>query len=54
MFGLLFMFFVLPIIIRVLFIIYLGALALLAALFTLKKNKEKEDGDVIDVRGRVD
>jgi len=54
LFGLLFLFFVLPLIIRVLFIVYLGALALLAALFTLKNNKEKEDGDVIDVKGRVD
>ena len=51
-FGLLFLFFVLPLFARVLFIVYLGVLAFLAALFTLKKNKEEEDGDVIDVKGR--
>ena len=53
-FGLLFLFFVLPLIIRVLFIIYLGALVLLAALFALKTHTEREDGGVIDVKGRVD
>ncbi len=53
-FGLLFLFFVLPLLIRALFIVYLGALALLAASFAFKEHKEREDADVIDVKGRVD
>lgn len=53
-FGVLFLFFVLPLLIRVLFIVYLGALAFLVASFAFKKHKEREDADVIDVKGRVD
>lgn len=53
-FGVLFLFFVLPLLIRVLFIVYLGALALFVTSFAFKKHKEREDADVIDVKGRVD
>jgi predicted membrane protein len=55
-FGLLFLFFVLPLLLRALFIAYLGAMALLATFFAFKdhEEREREDGDVIDVKGRVD
>ncbi len=57
--GLLFLFFGLPLLIRVLFIVYMGVLALLVSLFALEDTKEgpyraeSGKGDAIDVKYKI-